>query len=138
MVVLILIIITAMAVPQILSTLYWYRLDSAVASVVWAVQSTRYEALMEGYPYQVTFSATNNTYQLASDPTNSGNFGNVGSSIPISGSGITLSGTNAIQFKPYGFVTPGANSSLSFQIKYQGLSKTVAVSNYGNVTVTSP
>ncbi len=138
MVVAVLLVLMAFAIPQIQSTLNWYRLNSAVAAVNWAVQSTRYQALMEGYPYQVTFNATNNTYQLASDPTNTGTFTNVGTAIPISGDAITLSQTDAIQFKPYGFVTTGAGSSLSFQIKYMGLSKTIAVSNYGNVTVTTP
>lgn len=55
-------VLAAFAVPQIQSSLYWYRLNSAVAAVNWSVQSTRYQALMEGYPYQVTYDASKNTY----------------------------------------------------------------------------
>jgi Tfp pilus assembly protein FimT len=139
-VVCLMLILMLIAIPIIQGTLYMYRLRSAVAAVTWAVQSTRYQALMEGYPFQVTFSAANNTYQLASDPTNSGTFANVGGAIPISSNAITLSATEAMQFKPYGAVI-GSGTTLpppSFQISYMGSSKTILVSYYGNVTVTSP
>jgi len=137
LVVAIMLVLMAFAIPQIQGTLNWYRLNSAVAAVNWSVQSTRYQALMEGYPFQVTYNATNNTYQLASDPTNTGSFANVGSAVPISGDAIVVSQTDAIQFKPYGFVTPATGSNLCFHITYKGLTKYISVSNYGNVAITT-
>ena len=136
MVVAILLILMAFAIPQIQGTLYWYRLNSAMATINWSVQSTRYQALMEGYPFQVTYNSGNNTYQIASDPTNSGTFTNIGTAIPISGDPITVSQTNSIQFKPYGFVAPAAGSNLCFHVSYQGLTQYISVSNYGNTTKT--
>ena len=44
-------VLTGMAVPQVRSGLYTYRLKGAVSSAVWAIQSTRYQALIEAYPY---------------------------------------------------------------------------------------
>jgi len=137
LVVAIMLVLMAFAIPQIQGTLNWYRLNSAVAAVNWSVQSTRYQALMEGYPFQVTYNATNNTYQLASDPTNTGSFANVGSAVPISGDAIVVSQTDAIQFKPYGFVTPATGSNLCFHITYKGLTKYISVSKYGNVAITT-
>jgi prepilin-type N-terminal cleavage/methylation domain-containing protein len=137
MVVAVMLVLMAFAIPQIQGTLNWYRLNSAVAAVNWSVQSTRYQALMEGYPFQVTYNAANNTYQLASDPSSSGTFTNVGGAVPLSGDAIVVSQTNAIQFKPYGFVTPAAGSNLCFHVTYKGLTKYISVSNYGNVAITA-
>ena len=50
------IIVTGIAIPQVKSGIYRYRLQGAVASSTWAIQSTRYQALMAGYPYQVVFT----------------------------------------------------------------------------------
>ena len=51
-----------------------------------------------------------------------------------------ISEPTVIQFKPNGTVTITQNgaSATSFQITYLGYSNTVTVSNYGNVSVTSP
>src|ERR1700686_2491197 len=59
-------ILTVMAVPSISSGLRNYRIRGAIANATWAVHSTRYQALMQGYPYQVVFSSTANTYQIQS------------------------------------------------------------------------
>lgn len=132
-------ILAGLAVPSIRSVLYRYRLRAAVSSVTWAVQSTRYQSLMEGYPYQVTFSGgaggVNPTYQVASKPAGAPSFSNIGSPVPVSGSAVTLSGTTVLQFKPNGSVT-ATSGGLNFNITYQGTTETIAVTNYGNVTVT--
>ena len=41
-------VLTAMALPQVQSGIYNYRLNSAVAMSKWAIQSTRFQALAKG------------------------------------------------------------------------------------------
>jgi Tfp pilus assembly protein FimT len=127
-------ILTAMAIPQVRAGLNSYRLRGAAASSVWAVQSTRYQALMEGYPYQVVFSQANQNYQVQNLPPGSVSYANVGTAVPLSGSPITLNQDTTLQFKPNGSVT-AAVGALSFVITYQGKTATLTVSNYGNVSV---
>jgi Tfp pilus assembly protein FimT len=137
-------IITVAAIPMVSSTIKQYRLRSAVASATWAIQSTRFQALMEGYPFQVTIQGTstglNPTYQIASKPSGASSYSNVGSSVPLSGSGVKLTTATVVQFQPNGSVavTQGGTSVTSMQITYSGYSDTITVSNYGNVSVTSP
>jgi prepilin-type N-terminal cleavage/methylation domain-containing protein len=127
-------ILTAMAVPQVRAGLYKYRLNGAVASATWAVQSTRYQALMEGYPYQVVLTAANQTYQIQNLPPGSASYANVGTPVPLSGNPVTLNQDTTLQFKPNGAVTASVGG-LSFTITYQGKTGTVTVTNYGNVSV---
>jgi Tfp pilus assembly protein FimT len=127
-------ILTAMAIPQVRAGLYSYRLKGAAASSVWAVQSTRYQALMEGYPYQVVFSPANQTYQVQNLPPGSASYANVGTAVPLSGNPVTLNQDTTLQFKPNGAVTATVGA-LSFVITYQGKTATLTVSNYGNVSV---
>lgn len=139
MVLLVSMIVTGFAVPTIRSVLSLYRLRSAVSNVTWAVQSTRYQALMQGYPFQVTFSSPGGgaspIYQIASKPIGAGSFSDVGTSVPLSGSPVTLSATTVLQFKPNGSVT-ATTGALNFNVAYSGITKTVTVSNYGNIAVT--
>jgi len=144
MILLISIVVTAFAVPAIGSQLNQYRLKSAVASATWAIQSIRFQALQEGYPFQVTFqgdaSGNNPTYQVASKPTGTSSFANVGSSVPLSGSVINITAATVIQFQPNGAVTvtQGGSSATSMQLSFSGFSRTITISNYGNLTITSP
>jgi Tfp pilus assembly protein FimT len=134
-VVLIGLILSAMAVPQIQSTLMWYRLQGAVASATWAVQSTRYQALMAGYPYQVVFTKSNYNYQIQNLPTGAASYANVGAAVPLSGSTISLNQDTTLRFSPNGSVS-APTGALTFAITYQGATKTITVSTYGNVKVT--
>ena len=127
-------ILSAMAVPQVRSGLYNYRLKGAAASSIWAVQSTRYQALMEGYPYQVVFSQANQNYQVQNLPPGSVSYANVGTAVPLSGNPVALNQDTTLQFKPNGSVTASVGT-LSFVITYQGKTATLTVSNYGNVSV---
>lgn len=127
-------ILTAIAIPQIKSSLYAYRLNSAVAMVKWAIQSTRFQALMKGYPYQVVFVAASKSYQIQNLPTGT-TYQNVGGTVPLASWPIMVSADTTLQFKPNGAVTAPVGG-LSFTITYQGTTKTITVSNYGNVSVT--
>lgn len=127
-------ILTLMAVPQVKSMVYNYRLQAAVASCTWAIQSTRYQALQQGYPYQVAFSSSAGTYQIQNETPGATSFSNVGNTIPISGATITMNQSTTLQFKPNGAVT-ATTGALSFTLTYQGMTKTITVSTYGNVKV---
>jgi len=134
MVILIVSILFAMAIPQGRSMIYNYRLQGAVAACTWAIQSTRYQALEQGYPYQVAFSSSAGTYQVQNEQPPATSYSNVGSAVPISGVTVTMNQDTTLQFKPNGSVT-ATTGSLSFTLTYQGKTKTITVSNYGHVTV---
>jgi Tfp pilus assembly protein FimT len=126
-------VLTAVAIPQVKSQIYNYRLNGAVAMAKWAIQSTRFQALMSGYPYQVAFNATNTNYQIQNLPSGT-TYANVGAAVPLSGSMVTVNQNTTINFKPNGMVTATVGSNV-FTVTYQGMTKTITVSNYGNVTV---
>jgi prepilin-type N-terminal cleavage/methylation domain-containing protein len=130
------------ALPVVQQTVYRYQLKGAVASATWAIQSTRFQALMQGYSYQVTFSqgstSSSPTYQIANKTTGASSYSNVGTSIPISGKAVALGATTVFQFQPNGTVatSPTSAAPYTFTIAYQGTTETVTVSNYGNIDVT--
>jgi prepilin-type N-terminal cleavage/methylation domain-containing protein len=132
---LILMILAALAVPQVGSVVNYYRLQGAVASATWAVQSTRYQALMAGYPYQVVFTKATSQYQIQDLPTGATTYANVGPAIPLSGSTIALNQDTTLRFSPNGSVS-APTGALTFTITYHGSTKNITVSTYGNVKVT--
>jgi prepilin-type N-terminal cleavage/methylation domain-containing protein len=127
-------VLTAMAIPQVQRGLNNYRLRGAVASATWAIQSTRYQAMQQGYPYRVVFTAATGTYQIQNLPSGA-TYLNVGTAVPLSGSVVTMTPDTTIQFRPNGAVL-NMVGTLSFTISYQGTTETITVSNYGNVSVT--
>jgi Tfp pilus assembly protein FimT len=127
------IILSAMAIPQVQSQVYNYRLNSAVAMAKWSIQSTRFQSLMKGYPYQVAFSAANTNYQIQNLPSGV-SYQNVGTAVPLAAWPMTVSANTTINFRPNGMVTATVGTN-TFTITYMGTTKTISVSNYGNVTV---
>jgi prepilin-type N-terminal cleavage/methylation domain-containing protein len=129
-------ILTAMAIPRIQSSLNLYHLDGAVAATTWAIQSTRYQALVQGVQYQVVFDATANTAQIQSSADGGVTFTNAGSNgaVPISGSAVLLNQNTTLRFKPNGYVSAPVGA-LNYTISYQGFSQQVCVSNYANIKV---
>lgn len=136
MVVLIAVIMMAFAIPAVNGALGNYRLHNSVASVTWAIQSARYQALMEGYPFQVAFNASNNTYQILSEVPPAVTFSNVGNSVPITSTAMVMNQNTTIQFTPMGYVTAPTGSLNNFTITAWGNTATIVVTNYGNITVT--
>jgi prepilin-type N-terminal cleavage/methylation domain-containing protein len=126
-------VLTAIAIPSVRAGMNNYRLNSAVAMAKWAIQSTRFQALMKGYPYQVAFNASSANYQVQNLPSGT-TYQNVGTTVPLAGWPMTVSANTTINFKPNGMVTATVGTN-SFTITYQGTTKTITVSNYGNVTV---
>jgi prepilin-type N-terminal cleavage/methylation domain-containing protein len=129
-------ILTAMTIPQVKSGIYQYRLSGAVASSTWAIQSTRYEALVQGVQYQVVITKATNSYQIQSSADGGVTFTNVAgtSAVPLSGVATVLNQDTTLRFKPNGFVSAPVGA-LNFTITYQGLSQQVCVSNYANIKV---
>jgi prepilin-type N-terminal cleavage/methylation domain-containing protein len=127
------VILTGIAIPQVKTQMNNYRLNSAVAMAKWAIQSTRFQALMKGYPYQVAFSAANTNYQVQNLPAGT-TYLNVGSVVPLASWPMTVNQDTTINFKPNGMVTTTVGTNV-FTITYQGTTRTITVSNYGNVTV---
>jgi Tfp pilus assembly protein FimT len=128
-------ILVAFGIPSMFSTVNIFRLSAAVDSITWSVQTTRYQAIMKGIPYQLTLNKTNNTYQVASEPAGTNTFTNVGSAIPISGSAVVLGAGTVLQFKGNGSVTATAGNSQIITVTFSGRTKTITVSNYGSITV---
>jgi Tfp pilus assembly protein FimT len=139
----IVILMTAMAVPLVNNVLGLYRLRSAVSSVTGLIQSARYQAISSGYAYQVVLSQAASTFQVQSDPNRTGTFTNycvpVAAScpVPLSNSGITavLGADTTLQFRPSGIVTATAGST-TLTLTYGSKTETITVSSYGNIKVT--
>jgi Tfp pilus assembly protein FimT len=130
-------ILTVMAIPSVNAGLRNYRIDGAVSAVTWAIHSTRYQALMQGYPFQVVFSSAANNYQIQNMQPPAVVFSNVGAAVPISSWPVTLSADTTLNFQPNGYVksTPPI-AGLTFTLTYKGVCQRLTVTNYGNVSVT--
>lgn len=133
-------IMAAMALPVIQSSLRNFRLRAAVSSVTGAIQSTRYQAIFDGCPYAVSFNKANNTYQVSSAVTGGAcavTLTNVGGAIPFGNPAeVALSQDLTLQFSPGGSVQVIAGAS-TFNLSYLGTpnQKTIKVTKYGSVTV---
>jgi prepilin-type N-terminal cleavage/methylation domain-containing protein len=143
-------IMSGMSVPVIQQTLASYRLGAGIAAISGAIQTTRYQAISNGYPFRVAFSKTNLTYQVSTcgtgyDPStmtpDTCTYSNIGSAVPLEGSsGIQLGADITLQFSPGG---RGTVSSGSLPLSVSSLNgggtvnktKTIMVSTYGNVKV---
>ena len=133
LVVAVVMITAAFALPMTQSAIANYQLSGAVESATGIIQSTRYQAISNGYSYQVAFNASNNTYQVLSEVPPATSFSAVGSSVPLTGAPVVLNGSTTFQFKPDGLIT-AALGSMTFTISYNGTTRTVTVSRYGSVT----
>jgi prepilin-type N-terminal cleavage/methylation domain-containing protein len=142
-------VLSAMAIPMTINAMRSYKLNAAVAAATGAIQSTRYAAIMHGYPgtgvpgygYEITFTPSTNSYQVYSMVPPATTYSAVGSPIPISRPGdVTISRTVTFQFSAGGTVTETSNPvNMAFQItNAYGGSNTITVTGVGNVSVTSP
>jgi len=59
-------ILAAVSLPWVRGTRQNYNLCSAIATATGVIQTTRYQAIMKGCAYQVTFNSSNVTYQVVS------------------------------------------------------------------------
>lgn len=137
-VVAIVVVITAIAIPQVQSGMAFYRFRSQLQQVTGAIQRTRFQALAQGVPYRLSFDAAAGTYQVShpSDFTNKPTvFDAADPAIPFTGAGLSLAANITYEFRPSGsvLVTP-ANASAS--VTDGKRVSTVNVSPRGSVTVT--
>jgi len=139
-------ILVAMAIPSARSAIATYELDAAVDSAEGAIQGPRYQAIMHGYPYQVDFNSATNLIQISSEIPPAVTFTATGNAVPISAEAVTLgvgtassgsTGHLILQFKGNGSVSisSGQTAPAVLTITYNGVTRTLMVSNYGSVTV---
>ena len=146
-------VMLAISVPNFQNSLKSIHLNSATTAVAGAIQSTRFRAIVSGCQYNIAFSQTNTTSQIAGQtlsgtpPSCAATFTNVGSALPWSTSGdVSLIASTTLQFSPNGIVTlsSGGSTPCTSGIACLKLSNgftttsTIIVSGVGNVTVTSP
>jgi prepilin-type N-terminal cleavage/methylation domain-containing protein len=136
-------VLAAIAIPIMQNTLRVFALRSSVATLTGAIQSTRYQAIYHGCPYQIAFSAANFNYTVASETPPAGNtsclvaFGPPSAAIPLPGRGITLGGNVTLQFNPGGQILPIVGTMSPITLTYPGLpQEQITVSSYGRVYVT--
>ena len=127
--------VTLIAIPLINNAYQSFRLSAAVSSISGAIQTTRYQAISAGYPFQVIFSKANSTYQVQSDPGRTGAFANVGNAVPFGGQQMALGADTTIQCHPSGLVTASVGST-TLTITYNNKQENITVSSYGNIKVT--
>lgn len=128
-------VLAAVSVPVVRSTIAYLRLNAAVGSITGVISGTRYQAIMHGYPYTITFDPAAMTYQIADSVPPATTFTNVGSAVPISDSGgVVISAATRLEFKPNGIVLP-TMGGMSFTVTYAGRTKTITVSGVGRVQV---
>ena len=134
----IMIVLFGCALPLTKGVLYMYRLRAAATTAALAIETTRYHAIMQSYPYQITFSATTNSYQVLSEVPPATTFSNVGGAIRVDpGGASTITATTTFQFSPGGIVTlVGGSMPATFTITNPAGTKTITVSSVGNVSVT--
>jgi Tfp pilus assembly protein FimT len=135
MVLLVTLILAAVAIPEVQGTIRNYRINAAATAASSAIQSTRFQCIMLGYPFQIAFNQANASYQILSMPPGAASFSNVGGPVPISsGTGISLSPSTTLQFSPGGTVRV-VDGSMNFTVTDGILSKTITTSGVGNVTI---
>jgi len=134
-------VLVGIAVPVIKNALAAYDLSAAVAAVSGSIESTRYQAIAIGCPYNIAFSSATTTYQIGYEalsgtpPTCAASFSNLGNAIPwSSAAGISISAATTLQFSPNGSVT-ATNGSLAFSLTNGHQTESITVSGVGNVTV---
>jgi len=141
-VVAIILVITAMALPSARNVVRSYRLNAAGSAVAGAIQATRYQAIMVGCPYQLTFTTGSMTYQAGTEsitgtpPACATSYSNVGSAIPWTTSAeISLNSSVVLTFNPSGTVTSNQAGSppTTMVLSVNGMTRTITVSGVGNV-----
>jgi Tfp pilus assembly protein FimT len=145
-VLLIAMIMAAMAVPLVNTTLTGYRLRGAASSLAGSIQGTRYQAIFNGYPFRLVVNSTTGNAQVQRDANRLGIFTNYcydgAGTCPVSltgtSSSITLDADTTLTFSPGGGVqsTTAAGGVTTMVLTYKGKTETITVSSYGNVKVT--
>jgi len=128
--------VTTISVPMTKTALKTYHLNAAVSAVTAAIQSTRYQALMHGYHYDLSLDQASQSYQIGSKVPPASAFSNVGTAIPwCTTADVTMTPATTLEFFPGGTVT-ATTGSLTITVSNGIATKTITVSGVGDVTVT--
>lgn len=134
-------ILVGITLPLVRNALAIYDLSAAVSAVSGAIQSTRYQAIATGCPYEIAFSPAGTTYQVSYEalsgvpPACAPGFSSLGNEIPWStAASISMSPPTTLQFSPNGAVTATAGS-MAFSLTNGTQTESITVSGVGNVTV---
>jgi len=145
-------ILAAVSLPVITTTLYNMHLGSAASSLSGAIQSTRYQAISVGCPFTITVNASPaNSYQLQTEavsgtpPACATTYTNLpapyANPVPFANADVTIAATTTIVLNPSGTVstvstpTIPAYPPISIVLAHGATTKTVSVSGVGNVQV---
>ena len=139
------IVLVGVALPRVIPVTRYYHLMTAIPAVSGAIQSTRYQAIMTGCPYQIAFSSSTTSYQVLTQalsgtpPTCAASFTNVGSAVPWSSSGdVSISASITLQFSPNGTMTVVTSPNTlpaAFNLTNGTSTEAITVSGVGNVSV---
>lgn len=137
-VVVITLITTAIAVPLVQNASTSYKMRGAVNSVTGAIQTARYQAISNGYPYRIDMSSAASTYQIWKNPCGAAStcWAQVGGPVPLSGSSVNviLNQDTSLLFHAGGRVDV-STGALNFSLTYNGLVENITVSIYGSISV---
>ena len=84
----IILLVSAIAVPMTVSAVKSFKLNAAAVTAANAISATRYQAIMNGYPFQLVLDPTTMTYQAKNKVPPAVIFSNTGNKIPIGGSSV--------------------------------------------------
>lgn len=139
------VVLMAFALPRVIPLTRYYHLMTAVPAITGAIQSTRYQSIMMGCPYQIALGTSTTSYQVStqvlsgSPPTCAASFTNVGNAVPWSSSGDVSIGTSVtLQFSPNGtmtVVTAPSTVPVTFNLTNGTSTEAITVSGVGNVSV---
>jgi prepilin-type N-terminal cleavage/methylation domain-containing protein len=146
----IVVLTSVIAVPLVMNLTASMTMQGAVSAVKSGIQSTRYQAIYQGCPYQIVFTAATASYQVQGQPYSAAAGGCAAAMTNICRAGlatcpVALAGTppsvalNAdvtLLFKPGGSVTSPSfpAGGINMTLTYRGLVQNIQVSTYGNIT----
>ena len=132
-------VLGALAFPAFMTSLSGYRLNAATSSISGAIQATRFQAIAQGYKYQLVLTSSNLSYQVSKMVPPATTYTNVGSAIPIARTGdVTLVGGTSFTWVFLGNGTvqgAGGGAIPTLQISNGSVTRTITMSGVGNVTV---
>jgi prepilin-type N-terminal cleavage/methylation domain-containing protein len=137
-------VLAAIAVPIINNSMRVYNFRSSISAFTGIVQSTRYNAIYHGCPYQLTFTASPMTYTVASEVPAVGTntcllaMGPASAAVPLPGRGAALNGNLTLLFHPSGLVQATTGNLTTTSMTFPGIAQAenIQVSAFGRIYVT--
>jgi Tfp pilus assembly protein FimT len=145
----IIMIVLTISLPFLSGTRRSYHLTQATTAATGAIQATRYQAIMYGCPFNITFTAATTTYQVqnlplkGTPPACDATWKNFPANDPSplkpwsTSRDVSMSPTTTLQFSPNGTVVATAGTT-TFTLSNGYTTNTITVSGVGNVKVTNP